>query len=282
MRLAVAVSVALSLTVGVVPPSPRSDVVAYYDFDHPMPGDPARERDLGRSSTEIELIGGGAAQRVRDAAYPGAGRALQTRPGFKAGVWSATGVRTLHAFNAVRGTTVSGWFKLSMDSPATGFSAIGLAGILSGTSDGHTVRALIEVMEVDDTLRLVALGRRIDGGASQIYAASEDWRTLLPKDRWVHLAATFDFGTGRIALYRNGVPIAGVYTEAGDPWQVSGPGPHVTSATDPRGIKIGGSFPQNAVERNPCDCRMDALTFISRSLSARDVARQYHSFLRRG
>ena len=91
-------------------------------------------------------------------------------------------------------------------------------------------------------------------------------------DTWVHLAATFDFTTGTMALYRNGRPVEGSYTRTDDPWLVNGPGPHVTTATDPRGIKIGGSFPwQGSQDRNPCDCRMDALMLLDRSLTAREV-----------
>lgn len=272
-----------------VHPSLRSDVVAFYDFDHPMPGDPALEADQGRSGTEIELVHGGTAMRVRDRAYPGSRAALQTRPvpetttdDWKAGSWSASGVRTLRAFNAAEGTTVMGWYKRAMDGPAAGFNAIGLTGVLTGDSDGHAVRALLELIDVNGTLRLVALGRRIDGGNSQTFAADEDWRTLLPKDQWVHLAATFDFTRGTMALYRNGKPVTGFYTRTDDPWLINGPGPHVTTATDPRGIKIGGSFPwQGSRDRNPCDCRMDALMLLDRSLSARDVANQYR-FMTRG
>jgi hypothetical protein len=272
-----------------VHPSLRSGLVAFYDFDHPMPGDPALEADLGRSGTEIELVNGGAAMRVADRAYPGGRKVLQTgsipagtTDDWKAGIWSASGVRTLRAFNAVEGTTVMGWFKRSMDGPAAGFNAIGLTGVLTGDSDGHAVRALLELIDVNGTLRLVALGRRIDGGSSQTFAANEDWRTLLPKDEWVHLAATFDFTSGTMALYRNGKPVEGFYTRADDPWLINGPGPHVTTATDPRGIKIGGSFPwQGSADRNPCDCRMDALMLLDRSLSARDVANQYR-FMTRG
>ncbi|WP_127502166.1 LamG-like jellyroll fold domain-containing protein [Actinoplanes solisilvae] len=272
-----------------VHPSLRSSLVAFYDFDHPMRGDPALEQDQGRSSTEIELVNGGAAMRVADRAYPGGGRVLQTRqvnPGvagnddWKAGIYSASGVRTLRAFNAVEGTTVMGWFKRSMDGPAAGFNAIGLAGVLTGDSDGHGVRALLELIDVNGELKLVALGRRIDGGNSQTFAANEDWRTLLPKDKWVHLSATFDFSTGTMALYRNGIAVPGFYTRSDDPWLVNGPGPHVTTASDPRGIKIGGSFPQNTLERNPCDCRMDALMFLDRSLSPREVATQYRTMIR--
>ena len=271
-----------------VHPNLRPDLVAFYDFDHPMPGDPALEADLGRSGTEIELIHGGAAMRVQDRAYPGGNKVLQTGPvagtadDWKAGIWSASGVRTLRAFNAVGGTTVMGWFKREMDGPAAGFNAIGLAGVLTGDSDGHGVRALLELIDVNGTLRLVALGRRIDGGASQTFAANDDWRTLMPKGRWVHLAATFDFGAGTMALYVDGKPVEGFYTRTDDPWLVSGPGPHVTTATDPRGFKIGGSFPwTGSADRNPCDCRMDALMFLDRSLPARDVANQYR-FMNRG
>ncbi|MEV6495193.1 LamG-like jellyroll fold domain-containing protein, partial [Actinoplanes sp. NPDC051633] len=247
------------------------------------------ERDQGRSGTEIELINGGAAQRVADRAYPGGRRVLQTgqqgtpngTDDWKAGIWSASGVRTLRAFNATEGAAIGGWFKRSMDGPAAGFNAIGLAGVLTGDSDGHAVRALLELIDVNGTLRLVALGRRLDGGNSQTFAADADWRTLLPKDEWVHLTATFDFDAGTMALYRNGRPVAGFYTRADDPWLVAGPGPHATTASDPRGIKIGGSFPwQGSADRNPCDCRMDALTFFGRSLSAREVANQYRYMTR--
>ncbi len=271
-----------------VHPNLRPDLVAFYDFDHPMPDDPALERDLGRSGTEIELVNGGAAQRVRDRAYPGGNRVLQTGPvaagtndDWKAGAWSASGVRTLRAFNAAEGATVMGWFKRSMEGPAAGFNAIGLAGVLTGDSDGHGVRALLELIDVSGTLRVVALGRRVDGGASQTFAANADWRTILPKDEWVHLTATFDFDAGTMALYRNGEPVDGFYTRTDNPWQNT-EGTDVTSATDPRGIKIGGSFPwAGSADRNPCDCRMDALMFLDRSLTARDVANQYR-FMNRG
>lgn len=59
-------------------------------------------------------------------------------------------------------------------------------------------------------------------------------------------------------------------------WQLAGePEPDVASATDPRGIKIGGSFPQNTRENNPCDCRMDELMFLDRVVSPTEVRLQY-------
>jgi hypothetical protein len=281
-----------------VHPALRSHLVSFYDFDHPVQGDVALERDQGRSGTEIELINGGAAMRVPDHAYKGSGNALQTRQvnptvsgndDWKAGTWSASGVRTLRAFSGAEGSTVMGWFKREMDGPALNsttadptdrFNAIGLAGVLTGDSDGHGVRALLELIDVNGELRLVALGRRLDGGNSQTFAASEDWRTLLPKGEWVHLAATYDFTTGTMALYRNGEPVDGFYTRSDDPWLVSGPGPHVTTASDPRGIKIGGSFPQNTLERNPCDCGMDGLMFLDSVIPASDIAKQYRYMAR--
>ncbi|GAA1874027.1 LamG-like jellyroll fold domain-containing protein [Asanoa iriomotensis] len=281
-----------------VHPSLRDDLVAYYDFDHPAKGDAALERDQGRSGTEIDLVNGGADMRVRERAYRGSGNALQTRQvepalagndDWKAGIYAQPGVRTLRPFNAVAGTTVMGWFKVDMDAPALNsntadpadrFNAIGLAGVLTGDSDGHGVRALLELIDVNGELRLVALGRRIDGGNSQTFAADQPWQTVLPRGEWVHLAATFNFADGTLALYRNGQPLDGFYTRTDDPWLVNGPGPHVTTASDPRGIKIGGSYPQDTREQNPCDCRMDSLMFLDTVVSARDVEKQYRHMVR--
>ena len=69
---------------------------------------------------------------------------------------------------------------------------------------------------------MVALGRRVDGGSSQTFAASQDWQEVLPRDEWVFLAATFDYDTGEMALYKNGRPLDGFYTVTGDPWLVAG------------------------------------------------------------
>lgn len=275
-------------------PSLRPNLQAYYDFQHPEPGAPATERDSGRSGTPIQLVNGGAAMRVPDAAHPGAGLAIQTgqvnpttkgNDDWKAGVWGDPGVPSLHAFNAVRQTTLMGWFKVTGDEPAPNtetadpndvYNAVGLIGVLTGNSDGHNVRALLEVITVGTDLRVVALGRRVDTGASQTFAANRPWQDILPRDAWVHLAATFDFDTGVMRLYKNGAPLDGFYTTPGDPWDLAGtPGPHVTSPTDPKGIKIGGSFPQNTQEKNPCNCRMDDLMFLDRALTPGEIAAQY-------
>ncbi|MEU5878866.1 LamG-like jellyroll fold domain-containing protein [Spirillospora sp. NPDC047279] len=267
------------------PDSLRHHLIAAYDFDHPVRGNPAGERDRGRSGTAIDLVNGGAAMRVRD----GRGHALQTgqRPGanddWKAGTYSATGVTSLRAFNAVREVTIMGWFKTTGQNPSPNtntpepddlYNAVGLAGILSGNSAGHDVRALLEVINVSGELRVVALARRVDGSASQTFAASEPWQSVLPPNTWVHLTATFDFDNAVMRLYKNGRPLDGFTTVAGDPWAVEGPPePDVTTATDPRGIKIGGSFPQNDREQNPCACRMDGLKFFDRALTGREVLR---------
>lgn len=102
---------------------------------------------------------------------------------------------------------------------------------------------------------------------------------LLPNNQWTHLAATFDFDAGTMALYRNGEPLAASYTPAGDRWSVAGdPEPDVTSPTDPAGIKIGGSFPQNSVERNAFNGLLDDLMFFDRSLTPADVRAQFARF----
>lgn len=271
-------------------PTLRHDLIAYYDFDHPA-ADPAQERDLGRSGTDITLVNGGAAMRVPDAF----GNALQTQQvepevlgndDWKAGVYSPTGVPTLNAFNAVKGVTVMGWFKMTGQNPGRNsnsadpadlYGAIGLAGVLTGTSQGHDVRALLELITVNGQLRLVALGRRVDGSSSQTFAANQDWQSLLPQNEWVFLAATFDFDAATMTLFRNGRRLDGFYTLTGDPWAVEGePEPDLASPSDPRGIKIGGSYPQNTRETNPCTCRMDRLMFLDRVVSPLEIRLQYY------
>jgi len=278
---------------GDVLPSLKPNLVAHYDFEQPVTGKLFRERDRGFSATTIELINGGAAMRVRDGAHLKSTTSIQLQQvnptvtgndDWKAGIYSATGVPTLSAFNAVQGITIMGWVKMTgtnpslnttTPDPADFYNAIGLTGVLTGDSEGHAVRALLEIINVNGEMRLVALGRRIDGSASQTFAASDPWPTLLPQNEWVFLAATFDFDKGTMVLYRNGERIPGFYVVPGDPWGVAGDGPHETSATDPRGIKIGGSFPQNTEERNPCNCRMDSLMFLDRVVHPSEVRAQY-------
>ena len=90
------------------------------------------------------------------------------------------------------------------------------------------------------------------------------------------LAGTFDFDNGTIGLYVDGKPVEGTYAVKGDPWKIGGaPEPDVTSATNPRGIKIGGSHPQNNREANACNCRLDGLMFLDRAVSADEVRGQY-------
>jgi hypothetical protein len=273
-------------------PSVAADLVAHYDFGHPARFSWSRELDQGLSGTHIDLLNDGARMRVWDPAYETARWALQVaqidpqnlgNDDWKAGVFDEAGVGSLAPFNAVRGTTIMLWVNMSGDGPAPNtqtpepddrYNAMGLAGILTGNSDGHAVRALIELINVGDQLRLVALGRRLDEGRSQTFAADADWRTLLPRGEWVHLAATFNFSTGTMKLYRNGHPIAGTYT-ADDPWQLGTATDLATSPTHPRGLKIGGSFPQNSEEKNPGQCRMDDVMFLDRALTQIEVNQQY-------
>lgn len=282
---------------GIVLPTLSPDLVCYYDFDHPLAADVSKEEDLGLSGTLLHLVNGGASMRVDDPAYPGAGRALQTRQvnpaangndDWKAGVFDADGVASLNAFNGVRGIALMGWIKPTGSNPNLNsmtpekddlYNAVGLFGLLSGTSEGHLVRALLEIIQVGDEQRLVALGRRDDNGNSLILIADQDWEEILPRDTWTHLAATFDFDNGTMALYRNGEPLAASYSSMEDKWGISGdPEPDVTSTTDPAGIKIGGSFPQNSAERNPFNGRFDDLMFFSRTLTAAEIKAQFSHF----
>ncbi|USX52981.1 LamG domain-containing protein [Lentzea sp. HUAS12] len=279
-------------TFGPVLPSLSRNLVSYYDFEHPVRGNRALEQDRGRSGTPLHLINGGADMRVRDGVSSRTSLQLkQINPetvgndDWKAGLYSETGVPTLRAFNGAREASILGWVKMTGQNPAPNsvtadpsdlYNAIGLAGVLTGDSNGHAVRALLELIQVDGELKLVALARRLDGGASQTFAAVEDWQKLLPQEQWVHLAATFDFDTGTMALYRNGKPLAGRYVTAGDPWQLEGePEPDLATATDPRGYKIGGSYPQNTREGNACNCRMDSLMFLDRAAHPQEVELQY-------
>ena len=290
-----------SLTVDAASTTPPADIipslapnlVAFYDFEHPAPGNAAVELDRGPSGTRINLINGGASMRVNDGAYPRSTRSIQlkqVRPtvtsndDWKAGVYSTSGVTSLNGFSHVQGITIMGWFKMTGQNPSPNsntsnpsdfYGAVGFTGILSGDSNGHPARALIELFNVNGKIRLSVLGRRLDPVMWQVFAANEDWHTLLPQNTWVFLAATLNYNNGTMALYRNGQPLAGFYGP-GDPWGVGGGGgPFFTSATNPRGIKIGGSFPQNNRETNPCNCRMDGLMFLNRDATADEVAQQY-------
>jgi hypothetical protein len=183
-------------TFGTVLPTLSRNLVAYYDFEHPVRGDNALEQDSGRSGTRLRLINGGADMRVRDGAFWNSRTSLQLKQvnpavagndDWKAGLYSETGVPSLHAFNGTRQASIMGWVKMTGQNPAPNsnsadpndfYGAIGLAGVLSGDSNGHAVRALLELIQVDGELKLVALARRIDGGDSQTFAATEDWRKL--------------------------------------------------------------------------------------------------------
>jgi hypothetical protein len=278
-------------------PSLAPNLQVHYDFEHPASDDPAREVDQGRSGTDLALLNGGAAMRVSSGAYAASQAALklvqvgQEQAGnddWKAGVFDANGVASLAAFRGVKGITIMTWVKRLGDGPALNtntpdpndrYTAVGIAGLLSGNSDGHNVRALIELIEVDGKLKLVALGRRLDEGRSQTFAANDDWQLLLPREQWVHLAASFDFGSGTMKLYRNGQPIAGTYTATDDPWELSAGGDLTSSPTLPRGIKLGGSFPQNDQEKNPGNCELDAVMFLDRAVTQLEVDQQYRRII---
>jgi Concanavalin A-like lectin/glucanases superfamily len=287
-----------SLRANIVLPTLATNLICYYDFEHPVAGNSTNEHDLGLSGTDIHLINGGTAMRVSDPAYGASRLSLQIQQinpaasgndDWKAGIYQTNGVASLSAFSSVKGITLMGWVKptgtnpnLHSGTPTTNdyYNAVGLFGLLRGGSEGHAVRALLEIINVSGNLRLVALGRRIDDGLSLTLATTNEWQELLPMNVWTHLAATFDFDNSTMALYRNGVPLTANYTSAGDPWGViGGAEPDFTSATSPAGIKIGGSYPQNTAEANAFNGRFDDLMFFNKVLSAAEVGSQYSSFL---
>lgn len=287
---------ALSQPPAEVFPGIASAVVHHYDFEHPDVADPKKEQDIGRADarTPLQLVNGGAAMRTADGAFPGSKTSLQlkqVRPNnkgnddWKAGVYNARGVASLKAFNKVRGISIMTWVKITGEAPArnsnssgTGdfYGAIGFAGILSGDSDGHAARALLETENHNGAMRLIALARRVDGSDKQFWVSNAEWKTLVPPGRWVFLAGTFDFDTGAVGLYVDGKPVDGYYAVKGDPWKIVGPPePDFASATNPRGIKVGGSHPANTKETNACNCRMDGLMFLDRAVTAEEVRGQY-------
>lgn len=282
---------------GSVAPELRASLVWHFDFDHPDDAQPDRELDQGPSGTHLELVNGGARMRVKDSAWLGGGLALQTgqqTPGtqgnddWKAGRYELTGVETLRRCGGAAGLTLMGWFKVTGPVPAPNsqtpraddlYPGAGLAGILSGGSDGHFCRALLEILQVDGELRVVALGRRVDGGATQMGLWDAPWQEVLPEGRWTHLAAVFDYAAGTIAVYRDGSPARVRLYQAGNPWAGGGaPEAERTSATLPAGIKIGGSYPQNHRERNPFNGRMDDLMAFDRALDPTEIQAQFARF----
>ena len=288
-----------SLRADVLLPTLATNLICYYDFEHPVAGNSAMENDLGLSGTDIHLINGGNSMRVSDPAYGASRISMQTQQvnpadnsndDWKAGIYQTNGVASLNAFSSVNGITLMGWVKptganpnLNSGTPATNdyYGAVGLFGLLQGSSEGHGVRALLEIINVSGNLRLVALGRRIDGGASRILATTNNWEEILPMNIWTHLTATFDYDNGTMALYRNGVQLTANYTTGGDPWGViGGAEPDFTSATSPAGIKIGGSYPQNTQEFNSFNGRFDDLMFFNKALNAAEVGLQYTNFLK--
>jgi hypothetical protein len=270
-------------------------LVNYYSFDNQLGGSALSptEVDLGLDATNIQLLNG--APRVADGAWGRSRYSLQTgqrgtgpNDDWKAGVqFISSSVSTLTGLNGVSAVTLAGWFKplggitnnpspnTNTANPTDRYNAFGLFGFLNGDEgnaniDGHTVRALIEVIDG----KVTALGRRLDSqSASGRRASVDSWENVMPPETWTHLAATFDFDAGEIVLYKNGVLL-----EAGDTnvtaWQLT-PAEDRVSSTNPGGIKIGGSFPNDLQEQNPFNGRVDELMAFDKALSPREVYSLY-------
>jgi Concanavalin A-like lectin/glucanases superfamily len=297
-RLLFAVCIVVSLarvSAAAVLESLQPFLVDHYTFDNPLNADPLAtvELDLGSDATNIQLLNG--APRVADGAWWGSQYSLETgqkdtgpNDDWKAGVmFSSSAESTLAGTNHVTGVTIMGWFKplgdvtsnpspnTETENPDDFYNAFGLAGLLRGDEDmtgldGHTVRALLEVIDG----KVTGLGRRLDDqSGSGDRASSDDWNVVMPPGVWTHLAATFDFNRGRISLYKNGQSLAASGTSTGN-WQTTS-GTDYTSTSNAGGIKIAGSYPDNSREKNPFNGRLDELMFFNKTLSASEVAAQF-------
>ncbi|HVT90947.1 MAG TPA: LamG domain-containing protein [Tepidisphaeraceae bacterium] len=286
--------IARPIVAGEVLPSLQPNLINHFTFDNPENGDPKSivELDLGSDKVNINLLNG--APRVPDGAWSGSKYSLETgqkntKPNddWKAGVmFQSSADSKLHGSQNVAGVTIMGWFKplagpegnpsINTNQPnsTTRYNAFGLAGLLRGDEgvgklDGHVVRALLEVIGG----KVTAMGRRLDNqSASGQLPSVDSWDVVMPPNKWTHLAASIDFANGKMALYKNGQPLA---TGALNVRSWLSTGDSRTSNTAAGGIKIGGSHPNNQTEQNPFNGRIDELMFFNKALSAEEVASQY-------
>ncbi len=243
-----------------------------YTFDNPVPGNAAMEADLGTDNTPINLFN--SATRVADPAYPGAGLALRTGPvadpptnnDLKAGIlFPNSAASTLVSSANVTGITLMGWFK-PLSAPNGTTSMIGL---LRGDSTGidptaHDGRALIEMESSGGQLHLTALGRRLDSEttARPVLVTTDIIANILPTNQWTQIAATFDFDHGTMALYRDGVLLAGNSPSFTD-WALTS-GTDRTSNTAADALKIGGQLDDDTT---PFDGLIDDVRGLQRNPS---------------
>jgi hypothetical protein len=280
---------------GEVLESLKPNLINYYSFDNPKDGDVKAEVevDQGSDKTDIHLLNG--APRVADTPYPGSKYSLETgqrntgpNDDWKAGVmFKSSAESTLKGSKDAAQITIMGWFKpfggaemmpnlnTNTENPTDRYNAIGLGGLLRGDEgapglDGHAVRALLEV--IND--KITAMGRRIDNQRNSGTRASVDrWDVVMPPNQWTHLAATFNFETGAIELYKNGASLSSTPANTTS-WAVT-PESKRTSDTNAGGIKIGGSYPDNSREFNTFNGRMDELMFFNKALSAEEITAQF-------
>jgi len=281
---------------GEVVESLKPNLMNHYTFDDPKDGDAKSpvELDLGSDKTNINLLNG--APRVEDGAWPGSKYSLETgqknvKPNddWKAGImFKSSAESTLKGSQHVTALTIMGWFKplgtvadnpslnTTTTAPGDKYNAFGLAGLLRGDEgvtglDGHAVRGLLEVIGG----KVTVMGRRLDSqsGSGQ-RASTENWEVVMPPNQWTHIAGTIDFETGAMALYKNGKPLASSAATVTN-WQLKAGEKNFTSNTAAGGIKIGGSFPDNSVERNPFNGRIDELMFFNKALTAEEVEAQF-------
>lgn len=229
----------------------QAQLVGRYTFDHPVEGDPTREQDLGSDKTPINVLNG--AQRVDGGAFPGSGKALQSGPiegntnnDHKAGIYFENGSKgpnasTMRGTAKVMGITVMGWFKPAANATRT----TSMTGILRGDEniapDPHIARALVEIENIGGGIRVVAMARQRDTDQRRKFRSNRTIAQDLPLNQWSHIAATFNFDTGAVVLYRNGEIVPTTMTEPGS-WSMVEGVVDVSSNTPAGGIKVGGQM----------------------------------------
>ena len=264
----------------------------------PCTGNPAQERDLGRSGTRDRPVNGGAAMRVRDGAHPGsrhvdpdaAGgpgghrqRRLEGRHLLRDRRADAARVQR-RAAGHDHGLVQADRRRTRTPTPLTPdpndlFDAVGLAGVLSGDSDGHAVRALLEVIDVSGDAAGRRAGRRVDGASSQTFAAERGLAAaILPDGEWVFLAATFDFDTGHDGAVQERPAARRASTRCP---AIRGACSARRSPTSPRRPTRGASRSAAASRRTRASATRataawTSLMFLDRAVSRAEIWLQYH------
>ena len=271
-----------------VEPSLADDMVARTTSSTPSRANDSYEEDQGRqphADPARQRWGDGCGSTTAPTPAPTTRcrcTAPRSRPpddGWKAGVYEgdADGVASLSRFNNAEATTVMGWFKMTGQNPTPR-----LQRHRAGRRARRQLRRARRTRAARADQRQRGAAARRAGPAARHRRVVDVRRvaglaaTCCPQDEWVHLAATFDFANGSMALYRNGQPVDGFYTRPTTRGRSTGRAPR----RQPAGHQDRRLVPAERHRAQPCNCRMDGLMFLDTVASADEVAQQYRRFLR--